>query len=92
MGLKFHNVIVGDDMTVLVYSGDKRIAQMTFTNRADFEEWQNVLNGSWSLRELLALRTARRVLSEIAAHAKLGDDSYHDTVIDLAKSWMELYK
>jgi hypothetical protein len=45
----------------------------------------------WNLRERLALQTARRILTEISAHDKLGDDSYHDVVIDLARSWVELY-
>jgi hypothetical protein len=54
-------------------------------------EDQKVLALGWNLRERLALQTARRILQEIASHDKIGDNSYHDTVIELAKSWMEMY-
>lgn len=52
---------------------------------------RTVLALGWNLRERLALATARRILTEIASHDKLGDDSYHDAVIATARSWIELY-
>ena len=53
---------------------------------------QKVIALGWNLRERLALAAARRILTEIARHDKLGDDSYHDVVIDIARSWLDLYK
>jgi hypothetical protein len=44
----------------------------------------------WNLRERLALATARRILTEIAQHAKIGDE-YHDAIVDLARAWVEMY-
>ena len=56
------------------------------------EDDQVVIALRWNLRERLALATARRILTEIASHDKLGDDdSYHDAVIDMARAWVGLY-
>jgi hypothetical protein len=55
------------------------------------EDDQKVLALGWNLRERLALQTARRILTAISAHDKIGDDSYHDVIIDLARSWVAMY-
>jgi hypothetical protein len=55
------------------------------------EDDQVVIALGWNLRERLALATARRILTEIASHDKLHDDSYHDAVIDMARAWVGLY-
>lgn len=90
MGLKFHSVVIGDAFAVVVFDDDRRAGQFNLSEEG-FRNWQGVMDGSWQLKERLALQTARRLLSEIAAHAKIGDDGYHDAVIDLARAWKECY-
>lgn len=89
--IKFQNLECDGQHTVKITYGDDALATLTLTPE-QFKEWSGVVDGGFTLREMLALMSAKRILGEIAQHAKLGDDGYHDTVVDLAQRWMELYQ
>lgn len=88
--IKFNHLECDGRHTIKITYGDDVIGQLTLTPE-QFKEWSGVVDGGFALHEMLALRSARRILGEIAQHQKLGDDGYHDSVVDLATRWMELY-